>query len=181
MNASRSTKVSTVLSTTSATSDSQIVSSPVRLVSSVRPSRRSPSSTSTRELGVVAQVRLAMQPKSRLATAVGFMLGGFVPLATYWVSHNELGAEWPLYLRMLTYGIVAGGLLYSARTVFAWGKLAFHAPAKALGFVVLLEGVMTLSHTSWLSVMALVYLIAINGFATGCNLALPKSQTQALN
>ena len=47
----------------------------------------------------------------------------------------------------MTAYIVAGGLLYSAKTVYAWGKLAFHTAAKALGFVVLLEGVMILSQT----------------------------------
>ena len=43
-----------------------------------------------------------------------------------------------------------------------------------LGFVVLLEGVLILSHTEWLSFIALGYLICINGIATGCALALPK-------
>jgi hypothetical protein len=55
--------------------------------------------------------------------------------------------------------------------VYAWGKLAFRAPVKAAGFVVLLEGVMVFAHTQWLSVSALAYLIAINGLATGCKFA----------
>ena len=114
-------------------------------------------------------------PRAILATTLGVLLGGFVPLASFWLSHHELDATRPVYTQVTAY-IVAGGLLYSAKTVYAWGKLAFHMSIKALGFVVLLEGVMILSCTPWLTTMALVYLIAINGVATGCNLALPKSQ-----
>jgi hypothetical protein len=70
--------------------------------------------------------------------------------------------------------LALGGLLFSARTVYAWGRLAFQASGKALGFVVLMEGVMTMSHTPWLSPAALAYLVAINGIATGCTLSLNK-------
>lgn len=146
----------------------------IRLVPSVRtPSKRLPSSSHA--LGVVGQVRLALRPRALLATSMGFLLGGFVPLASFWLSHHELDGDRPVYAQIVTY-IVIGGLLYSAKTVYTWGKLAFHMPIKAFGFVVLLEGVMILSRTPWLTTMALVYLIAINGIATGCNLALPKSQ-----
>ncbi len=129
----------------------------------------------SKDLGVVGQIRLALLPKAMLATGMGFLLGGFVPLATFWLSHHELDIESPIYAQLVSY-IVLGGLVYSAKTVYAWGKLAFQVPAKALGFVVLLEGVMVLSHTGWLSLMALVYLVGINGIATGCNLALPRAK-----
>jgi hypothetical protein len=120
--------------------------------------------------GVVEQVRLACRPEHRLATACGFALGGFVPVATFLVSHYEYDRATPWYTQLVTL-LIVGGLLYSARTVYDWAKLAFQLPAKALGFVVLLEGVMTLSSNGWLACAALAYLVAINGIATGVRLA----------
>jgi hypothetical protein len=75
-----------------------------------------------------------------------------------------------LYAQLSTY-LVLGGLVYSAKTVYDWGSLAFKLPIKAVGFVVLLEGVMVTAKTPWLGVVALVYLIVINGVATACTLA----------
>jgi hypothetical protein len=124
---------------------------------------------------VVDQVRQALKPRYRLATFVGFLLGGFVPLACYFVAHYELSALAPLYAQRGLY-LVLGGLTYSARTVWHWGRIAFQNAYKAAGFVVLLEGVMVTSHIVWLSVAALVYLIAINGIATACNLTTTASR-----
>lgn len=42
---------------------------------------------------------------------------------------------------------------------------------KALGFTVLLEGVMTCSGQQWLAITALCYLCTINAIATGVTLA----------
>jgi hypothetical protein len=125
--------------------------------------------------GVVDQVTAAFRPRARLATVLGFTLGGFVPLASYVVAHFEIDRAVPVYEQVATL-LVLGGLLYSAKTVYAWGKLAFRAPVKAAGFVVLLEGVMVFAHTQWLALAALTYLMAINGLATGCNLALDRKR-----
>jgi hypothetical protein len=123
------------------------------------------------EPGVVGQVRAALKPANRLATALGFLLGGFVPLATYFVAHHVTAAgPWMqpcLYLAI-------GGLLYSVKTVHAWGRTAFGCPVKAAGFVILLEGTMTVSGIGWLSTAALCYLVAINGVASGCKLSKGK-------
>ncbi len=126
-------------------------------------------------LGVVDQVRLALQPRSRLPFAVGVLLGGFVPVATFVVAHAELDFARPLYEQLASL-FVAGGLLFSAVTMYGWGKLAFAQRAKALGWVVLLEGVMVTSHTHWLAVAALCYLACINGVATACALAKPENR-----
>ncbi len=120
--------------------------------------------------GVVGQVRAAFAPGARLATAIGAVLGGFVPISTWQVTHHELSAAAPLWQQPLTL-LVLGGLLYSATTVFAWGKLAFRSPVKAAGFVVLLEGVLVGSQTPWLSAAALVVLAGVNAIATGATLS----------
>jgi hypothetical protein len=99
--------------------------------------------------GVVAQVRLALRPKARLATLLGCLLGGFVPLASYVVAHREVDTGTAHGLVSLL--LVLGGLVFSAKTVFQWGQLAFQHGGKALGFTVLMEGVMTMSHTPWLA------------------------------
>jgi VIT1/CCC1 family predicted Fe2+/Mn2+ transporter len=126
-----------------------------------------------RELGVVDQMRVAMHPEHRLATGMGFLLGGFVPIATYMVAHYEFNRAVPFYSQFVTL-LILGGLGYSAKTVFDWARLAFAIPLKALGFVVLVEGVMTTSANHWLALAALGYLVAINGIATGTRLALHK-------
>ena len=85
-----------------------------------------------RTLGVVRQVRLACKRGNRLATLIGFLLGGFVPLACYWLAHYEHAAFTAEGGRAL--GLVGGGLLYSANTVYQWAKLAFTSAVKSLGF-----------------------------------------------
>lgn len=66
--------------------------------------------------------------------------------------------------------MVVGGLVFSAKTVYEWTRTAFHCRYKAVGFVVLLEGVMVLASSQWLTIAALVYLIVINGIGTGVRL-----------
>lgn len=125
------------------------------------------------DFGVVAQVKRALRPSARTATVLGFLLGGFVPLASWVVAHREY--ETTIGLWQLSTLLVLGGLIYSARTVYVWGTLAFSSPLKAVGWTLLLEGVMVLSRTGWLSFSALIYLIMINGTATACSLTVKKA------
>jgi hypothetical protein len=128
--------------------------------------------------GVVEQVRLSLRRGSRLAFLLGVLLGGFVPIATFVIAHTELTAAQALWLQPAA-AFVAGGLLFSAVTMYRWGVLAFAHRAKALGFVVLLEGTMVTCHTRWLALAALGYLAAINGVATACNLATRQERESA--
>jgi len=134
------------------------------------PSRKRAEPQSAASLGVVAQVREALKPRNRLATSLGALLGGGVPVATYTLAHHEIDTTAPLYAQLGAW-LVVGGLLFSALTVYQWARLAFGSGAKALGFAVLLEGVLTFAHTPWLGVGALVYLVAINATATGVRLS----------
>lgn len=121
-----------------------------------------------RSLGIVDQVRVALEPRYRMATCIGALLGAVVPVSTFAVLHGELIDLTDYDPRLL---IVLGGLLYSALTVYRWGRMAFGSRVKAIGFTVLLEGVMTLSDQPWLSGLALGYLCLINAIATGVTLA----------
>lgn len=123
------------------------------------------------ELGPVDQVRVAFRRKNRLAAAMGALLGGIIPLASHVVAHGEIDKDGSLFTQLGTYFVLAA-LLYSAKTVYQWGKVAFRDGTKAFGFVVLMEGIMVASRTGWLSVAALVYLMVINAVATACTLAL---------
>jgi len=145
-------------------------SSPRLRAVSQPPPARTPRTTRPPRTDVVSQVRAALQPKNRLATALGALLGGGVPVATYVLSHREVTADAPLYAQIPAW-LVLGGLLFSALTVTQWGRAAFGSGWKALGFTVLLEGVLTCSATPWLSAGALVYLVAINAAATGVRLS----------
>lgn len=105
----------------------------------------------------VDQVRNAFAPTRKLSAFLGFVLGGFVPVATYTIVHREVSTHPALW------AFVAGGLVYSATSVYGWAKQTFEAPVKALGFVVLAEGAVTFSHTSWLALVGLLILVSING------------------
>jgi hypothetical protein len=134
---------------------------------------RSISDGSNARLGVLEQVERSLKPGNRLATLVGAMLGGFIPLASYTIAHQEAPNKPVLWV------LVACGLAYSALTVFDWARVAFRHPVKALGFCGLLEGVMTFSGTQWLGITALTVLIVINGIATGCNLVADRRQARS--
>jgi hypothetical protein len=126
--------------------------------------------------GPLEQLRRAT--RSPLALTLGAALGGLVPASTYVVAHcGELvrveggtiaaaSCEHPGWL------LVLGGLLFSAKTVYTWTAAAFADRAKALGFVVLVEGALLLSPSPVLSYVALAYLVAINALGTGARLAL---------
>lgn len=121
---------------------------------------------------IVDQFRLACQKQNRIAMIAAFILGGFVPIATFFLVHY--GVEQSAWL----WSIVAGGLIFSAKTVYQWGVVAFSNSVKAFGFCVLVEGVMTFSPPGLmlLSVAGLFMLVMVNGVATGCNLALSSKE-----
>jgi hypothetical protein len=72
--------------------------------------------------------------------------------------------------------IVYAGLLFSALTVLGWSSNMFGSKAKALGFTLLLEGIMMTSSAAWLTAIALTYLVLINAVANGCRLALRDTE-----
>ena len=123
-----------------------------------------------KKLGVVEQVALAFSRANLLATIVGCIFGGFVPAAGFEVSHFEVpvlsGFRFAIALM-----ICAGALVVSSRTIYAWALLAFADRPKAIGFVILAEGVMTFSTNYWLSVSALALIVLVNGIAAGCRLS----------
>jgi hypothetical protein len=122
--------------------------------------------------GIIAQIRTAA--RNPLPSLIGALLGALVPAATFTVGHHEL-TSWTEPKAL----IVLGGLVFSALTVFRWGRLAFGSAVKAFGFVVLAEGVMTFCSTEWLSMVALGYLVMINAIATGCAIALGAAEDAA--
>lgn len=120
--------------------------------------------------GVVAMTREAFQLRNALGTAIGMVFGGFVPAASYVVSHMELSGvvgAWGTPMAILVYG----GLVYSARTVLKWAYMAFRDAFKACGFVIIVEGVMTFSRVPELSFFALGLLVLINAIAAGVTLS----------
>ncbi len=122
-----------------------------------------------RHTGVVEQVRIAMAPVNRLATFLGFIWGGSAPFVVYHLAHGGLDPARDLAHQINAY-FIFGGLIFSAITVYQWSQVAFRSPAKAFGFVLMIEGAMTFSGIRWLALYCLVMLICINGVATACNL-----------
>ena len=124
------------------------------------------------KLGVIDQCVVAFERRNLLATLFGFWLGGIVPLAVYMTAHYSVQDN--AYL----WALVVAGLVYSATTVYKWGVIAFSSPVKAVGFVVLLEGILTFSPEHFLSITALVTLMAINAIATACNLIAQRKEAR---
>ncbi len=137
-----------------------------------RPQRKA--APKTQPTDIVSQVKTALDTKHRLAAFIGALLGCFVPVATFVVGHFELQGDFLQPLALL----VLGGLVYSASTVYQWAKLAVGSGFKALGFTVLIEGVMVFSGVEWLSYASLAYLAMINAVATGTSLALSNLRAQ---
>src|SRR3954469_10976812 len=105
----------------------------------------------------LAQLRAAR--RKPIAAIIG-ATAGLVPVGVYEVGHHELTSWSPIECPKAM--IVYAGLLFSALTVLGWSTNMFGARAKALGFTLLLEGIMMTSSAGWLTAIALTYLVLIN-------------------
>jgi len=115
----------------------------------------------------LAQLRAAR--RKPVAAIIG-ATAGLVPVGVYEVGHYELTSWSPIDCPKAM--IVYAGLLFSALTVLGWSTNMFGSKSKALGFTLLLEGIMMTSSAAWLTAIALTYLVLINAVANGCRLAL---------
>ncbi len=115
---------------------------------------------------VIDQTRVAFSV-SVIGSMVGLILGASVPLTTFAIAHYE----WKEILSVYSF-LVVGGLIFSAKNVFVWGKGAFRDSWKAAGFVILMELAMIFSQIKWVSFMGLGVLIGINAIASAANLVI---------
>lgn len=127
------------------------------------------------DLGVVSQIKRAFSPRNRLASAIGLLAGAIVPVSIYQLSHGEAMPLTRDPSSWVPWALVLSGLVYSGHTVFSWARMALGGPVKAFAFAALLEGVMVLSHTPWLRLTVLGYLVAINAVGSACRLSLGRS------
>lgn len=101
------------------------------------------------------------------AQLLAVVWGGLVPLFTFVVKHwefrNETGSVAPTV-------IILAGLVFSAKKVYVFSKMVFGERLAALGFTVLVEGVMTFSNIFALSLLGLAVLVFTNWVAATHNL-----------
>jgi hypothetical protein len=124
----------------------------------------------------LAQLRAAR--RKPVAALIG-ATAGLVPVGVYEVGHHELTSWSPIECPKAM--IVYAGLLFSALTVLGWSTTMFGRKAKALGFTLLLEGIMMTSSAGWLTAIALTYLVLINAVANGCRLALLDGEPDGID
>ena len=123
---------------------------------------------------ILKEVRAAAGNKTALLG--GILLGGYIPFSVYWLMHREAPASVPLCELAgqpvaFAHLLVLGGLAYSAKTVYQWGRAVFADRFKAVGFTLLVEGILTFGHSDCLIFPALGILILINGIAACTRLA----------
>jgi len=126
---------------------------------------------------IVSQLECAA--KNPQATMIGALIGGVVPWFARTLAHDQLPSTWAqgsTGLAMVMLAVVLGCALFSALTVYKFGRAAFGCQKKALGFTLALEGVMLVS-TGTTSLAALIVLIGINALANGSVIALAREAT----
>lgn len=127
---------------------------------------------------VVTQLECAV--RNPHAALIGALIGGLVPWFGRTLAHDQVPAAWSAgntSLVMVMLAVVLGCALFSALSVYKFGKAAFGDSRKALGFVLALEGVMLVT-TGATSTVALAVLILINAIANGSVIALSRDATR---
>ena len=127
---------------------------------------------------VVTQLECAF--RNPHAALIGALIGGLVPWFGRTLAHDQVPTAWSAgntSLAMVMIAVVLGCALFSALSVYKFGKAAFGDSKKALGFVLALEGVMLVS-TGATSTVALAVLILINAVANGSVIALSRDATR---
>ena len=140
-----------------------------------RRTRSTPDRSATTD--IVTQLECALRRPQ--ATLIGALVGGLVPWFARTLAHDQLPAAWSsgnTGLAMVMLAVVLGCAVFSAITVYKFGRATFGDTRKALGFVLAIEGVMLVS-TGVTSTVALVVLILINALANGSAIALARDAT----
>lgn len=109
------------------------------------------------------------------AQLVALVWGGLVPVMTFVVKKFEYDSQGPM--TQVPVLLVLAGLLYSAKKVYKFSQMVFGERTAALGFTVLVEGVMTFSSVTALSVLGLGILVFTNWVAA-CHHITTKKQTR---
>lgn len=128
---------------------------------------------SVKELSFVEKVKMATHKNKRVAFILGAIAGGFVPVASYCIAHLQI-PQAEGFISFVSWLMVIGGLIYSALSVYDFGKQAFGSSAKAVGFVMITELVLVFGQLEWLCYGALAILVGINSVIAGVNLAMEK-------
>jgi hypothetical protein len=126
---------------------------------------------------VVTQLECAIRRPQ--ATLIGALVGGIVPWFARTLAHDQLPAAFAAgrtALAAVMLAVVLGCALFSAITVYKFGRATFNDTRKAFGFVAAIEGVMLVS-TGATSNVALFVLILINALANGSAIALAREAT----
>lgn len=126
---------------------------------------------------VVSQLECAV--KNPHAALIGAVVGGLVPWFGRTLAHDQVPSAWSagnFSLMAMMIVVVLGCALFSALSVYKFGKAAFGDSKKALGFVLALEGVMLVSHGATSNV-ALAVLILLNAVSNGSVIALSREAT----
>ena len=140
-----------------------------------RRTRSTPDRSATTD--VVTQLECAIRRPQ--ATLIGALVGGLVPWFARTLAHDQLPAAWSSGSRglaLVMLAVILGCAVFSAITVYKFGRATFGDTRKALGFVLAIEGVMLVS-TGATSNVALAVLIAINALANGAAIALARDAT----
>jgi hypothetical protein len=114
--------------------------------------------------------------KAPWAFSLVALQAGSVPLSVFWFVHYEMISltAVPVHEWTVLHYVTMGGLVFSATSVWGWGR-NFYTGLKAASWVVLLEGAMVFSATPWLRVLQLVLIISINMITAGCKSARKES------
>ena len=140
-----------------------------------RRTRSTPDRSATTD--VVTQLECAFRRPE--ATLIGALVGGLVPWFARTLAHDQLPAAWSAGstgLALVMLAVVLGCAVFSAITVYKFGRATFGDTRKALGFTLAIEGVMLVS-TGTTSAVALAVLILINALANGSAIALARDAT----
>ncbi len=127
---------------------------------------------------IVTQLECAI--RNPHAALIGALIGGLVPWFGRTLAHDQVPTAWSngnTGLVMVMLAVVLGCALFSALSVYKFGKAAFGDSKKALGFVLALEGVMLVT-TGATSAVALAVLVLINAVSNGSVIALSRDATR---
>jgi hypothetical protein len=139
-------------------------------------SRRRPSPDHA-AVDIVSQLECAIRHPQ--AALIGALVGGLVPWFARTLAHEQLPAAWSAGshgLAIVMLAVVLGCSVFSALSVYKFGRATFGDDRKAVGFAIAIEGVMLVAHGTT-SVVALLALILINALANGAIIALARQTT----